>query len=72
MSLELLLKLVACFGPTICSTISAPPSVGVDLHQEERYIPQSSNSAILITSLSLTWKDGYEELVFNHMIYIYI
>ncbi|XP_057544179.1 katanin p80 WD40 repeat-containing subunit B1 homolog KTN80.2-like isoform X2 [Amaranthus tricolor] len=36
MSLELLLKLVACFGPTICSTISAPPSVGVDLHQEER------------------------------------
>ena len=38
MSLELLLKFVACFGPTIRSTISAPPAVGVDLHQEERYI----------------------------------
>ncbi|KAK9681854.1 hypothetical protein RND81_10G032000 [Saponaria officinalis] len=36
MSLEMLLKLVALFGPTIRSTISAPPSVGVDLHQEER------------------------------------
>uniref|UniRef100_A0A803LPQ0 Katanin p80 WD40 repeat-containing subunit B1 homolog n=1 Tax=Chenopodium quinoa TaxID=63459 RepID=A0A803LPQ0_CHEQI len=36
MSLELLLKLVAFLGPTIRSTISAPPSVGVDLHQEER------------------------------------
>lgn len=36
MSLEMLLKLVAAFGPTIRSTISAPPSVGVDLHQEER------------------------------------
>ncbi|XP_057537542.1 katanin p80 WD40 repeat-containing subunit B1 homolog KTN80.2-like isoform X2 [Amaranthus tricolor] len=36
MSLELLLKFVACFGPTIRSTISAPPAVGVDLHQEER------------------------------------
>ncbi|KAL2932128.1 Katanin p80 WD40 repeat-containing subunit B1-like protein [Bienertia sinuspersici] len=36
MTLEMLLKLVASFGPTIRSTISAPPSVGVDLHQEER------------------------------------
>lgn len=36
LSLELLLKLVALFGSTIRSTISAPPSVGVDLHQEER------------------------------------
>ncbi|KNA03739.1 hypothetical protein SOVF_206220 isoform B [Spinacia oleracea] len=36
MSLELLLKLVACYGPTIRSTISAPRCVGVDLHQEER------------------------------------
>ncbi|KAH9611837.1 hypothetical protein KSS87_019516 [Heliosperma pusillum] len=36
MSLEMLLKLVALFGPTIQSTISAPPSVGVDLHKEER------------------------------------
>lgn len=36
MSLEMLLKLVAAFGPTIRSTISAPPAVGVDLHQEQR------------------------------------
>ncbi|KAL9236752.1 hypothetical protein vseg_011386 [Gypsophila vaccaria] len=36
MSLEILLKLVALFGSTIRSTIAAPPSVGVDLHQEER------------------------------------
>lgn len=36
MSLEMLLKLVAVFGPTICSTISAPRGVGVDLHQEQR------------------------------------
>ncbi|RDX68901.1 Katanin p80 WD40 repeat-containing subunit B1-like protein [Mucuna pruriens] len=35
-SLDMLLKLVAVFGPTIRSTVSAPPSVGVDLHQEER------------------------------------
>ncbi|XP_061363012.1 katanin p80 WD40 repeat-containing subunit B1 homolog KTN80.1-like isoform X2 [Gastrolobium bilobum] len=35
-SLDMLLKLVAVFGATIRSTISAPPSVGVDLHQEER------------------------------------
>ncbi|KAK9714737.1 hypothetical protein RND81_06G116000 [Saponaria officinalis] len=36
MSLETLFKLVAIFGPIIRSTISAPPCVGVDLHQEER------------------------------------
>ncbi|KAL9271004.1 Katanin p80 WD40 repeat-containing subunit B1 homolog KTN80.2-like protein [Drosera capensis] len=36
MSLEMLLKLVAVFGPTICSTISGPRGVGVDLHQEQR------------------------------------
>ncbi|XP_061355797.1 katanin p80 WD40 repeat-containing subunit B1 homolog KTN80.2-like [Gastrolobium bilobum] len=35
-SLDMLLKLVAVFGPTIRSTISAPPSVGVDLHAEQR------------------------------------
>uniref|UniRef100_A0A7N0TJB9 Katanin p80 WD40 repeat-containing subunit B1 homolog n=1 Tax=Kalanchoe fedtschenkoi TaxID=63787 RepID=A0A7N0TJB9_KALFE len=35
-SLELLLKLVAVFGPMIFATASAPPSVGVDLHAEER------------------------------------
>ncbi|KAI4299319.1 hypothetical protein L6164_032788 [Bauhinia variegata] len=35
-SLDLLLKLIAVFGPIIHSTISAPPSVGVDLHREER------------------------------------
>jgi len=35
-SLDMLLKLVAVFGPTIRATVSAPPSVGVDLHQEER------------------------------------
>ncbi|XP_054802300.1 katanin p80 WD40 repeat-containing subunit B1 homolog KTN80.2 isoform X2 [Prosopis cineraria] len=35
-SLDLQLKLVAVFGPTINSTIKAPPSVGVDLHAEQR------------------------------------
>ncbi|XP_047147902.1 katanin p80 WD40 repeat-containing subunit B1 homolog KTN80.2-like isoform X1 [Vigna umbellata] len=35
-SLDMLLKLVVVFGPTIRSTISAPPSVGVDLHAEQR------------------------------------
>ncbi|KAL2627236.1 hypothetical protein AAZX31_07G177000 [Glycine max] len=35
-SLDMLLKLVAVFGPTVRSTISAPPSVGVDLHAEQR------------------------------------
>ncbi|XP_020222780.1 katanin p80 WD40 repeat-containing subunit B1 homolog isoform X2 [Cajanus cajan] len=35
-SLDMLLKLVAVFGPTIRSTISAPPSIGVDLHAEQR------------------------------------
>ncbi|KAJ9136215.1 hypothetical protein P3X46_033314 [Hevea brasiliensis] len=35
-SLEMLLKLVAVFGPVVCSTISAPPAVGVDLHAEQR------------------------------------
>ncbi|XP_023770834.1 katanin p80 WD40 repeat-containing subunit B1 homolog KTN80.3 isoform X1 [Lactuca sativa] len=36
-SLEMLLKLVAVFGPLITSTISTPPSVGVDLHAEKRF-----------------------------------
>lgn len=35
-SLELLLKLVAVFGPVVRSAVAAPPSVGVDLHAEER------------------------------------
>ncbi|KAI3778604.1 hypothetical protein L2E82_07985 [Cichorium intybus] len=35
-SLEMLLKLVAVFGPVIISTISAAPTVGVDLHAEKR------------------------------------
>ncbi|KVH96988.1 G-protein beta WD-40 repeat-containing protein [Cynara cardunculus var. scolymus] len=35
-SLEMLLKLVAVFGPVVSSTISAPPAVGVDLHAEKR------------------------------------
>ncbi|MED6182410.1 hypothetical protein PIB30_028274 [Stylosanthes scabra] len=35
-SLDMLLKLVAVFGPTIRATVSAPPSVGVDLHREQR------------------------------------
>ncbi|XP_031248266.1 katanin p80 WD40 repeat-containing subunit B1 homolog isoform X3 [Pistacia vera] len=35
-SLEMLLKLVAVFGPMIHSTVSAPPAVGVDLHLEQR------------------------------------
>ncbi|KAI3498821.1 hypothetical protein L1887_34607 [Cichorium endivia] len=35
-SLEMLLKLVAVFGPVITSTITAPPTVGVDLHAEKR------------------------------------
>ncbi|KAK4271465.1 hypothetical protein QN277_020159 [Acacia crassicarpa] len=36
LSLDLQLKLVSVFGPTIHSTIRAPPSVGVDLHAEQR------------------------------------
>ncbi|XP_015943417.1 katanin p80 WD40 repeat-containing subunit B1 homolog KTN80.1 [Arachis duranensis] len=36
LSLDMLLKLVAVFGPTIRATVSAPPSVGVDLHREQR------------------------------------
>ncbi|KAI7745792.1 hypothetical protein M8C21_020478 [Ambrosia artemisiifolia] len=35
-SLQMLLKLLAVFGPVISSTISAPPAVGVDLHAEKR------------------------------------
>ncbi|XP_028096355.1 katanin p80 WD40 repeat-containing subunit B1-like isoform X4 [Camellia sinensis] len=35
-SLEMLLKLVAVFGPVVHSTISASPAVGVDLHAEQR------------------------------------
>lgn len=35
-SLEMLLKLVAVFGPVISSTIAAPRVVGVDLHAEQR------------------------------------
>ncbi|XP_050371503.1 katanin p80 WD40 repeat-containing subunit B1 homolog KTN80.2-like isoform X2 [Argentina anserina] len=35
-SLEMLLKLVAVFGPVIRSTISAPPAVGVNLVAEQR------------------------------------
>ncbi|XP_071714415.1 katanin p80 WD40 repeat-containing subunit B1 homolog KTN80.2-like [Rutidosis leptorrhynchoides] len=35
-SLELLLKLVAVFGPVINSAVSAPPTVGVNLHAEKR------------------------------------
>ncbi|CAL2251602.1 unnamed protein product [Prunus armeniaca] len=36
LSLEMLLKLVAVFGPVIHSTISAPPAVGVNLQAEQR------------------------------------
>lgn len=50
-SLDMLLKFVVVFGPTIRSTISAPPSVGVDLHAEQRW-PSSST----IMSLSLSHK----------------
>ncbi|GMP72579.1 hypothetical protein CsSME_00030557 [Camellia sinensis var. sinensis] len=35
-SLEMLLKLVAVFGPVVRSTISAPPVIGPDLHAEKR------------------------------------
>ncbi|KAF9672294.1 hypothetical protein SADUNF_Sadunf11G0026400 [Salix dunnii] len=35
-SLEMLLKLVAVFGPVIRSAVSSPPVVGVDLHAEQR------------------------------------
>ncbi|KAM0048792.1 putative transcription factor WD40-like family [Helianthus debilis subsp. tardiflorus] len=35
-SLQMLLKLVAVFGPVINSTISAPPAVGVDLRADKR------------------------------------
>ncbi|XP_028106307.1 katanin p80 WD40 repeat-containing subunit B1 homolog isoform X2 [Camellia sinensis] len=35
-SLEMLLKLVAVFGPVVRSAISAPPVIGPDLHAEKR------------------------------------
>lgn len=35
-SLEMLLKLVAVFGPVIQSAVSAPPVVGIDLHADQR------------------------------------
>ncbi|XP_071729810.1 katanin p80 WD40 repeat-containing subunit B1 homolog KTN80.2-like isoform X2 [Rutidosis leptorrhynchoides] len=35
-SLELLLKFVAVFGPVVNSTVTAPPTVVVDLHAEKR------------------------------------
>lgn len=38
MSLEMLLKLVAVFGPVIRSTVSASPAVGVDLQAEQRFL----------------------------------
>ncbi|XP_031392296.1 katanin p80 WD40 repeat-containing subunit B1 homolog isoform X1 [Punica granatum] len=36
LSLEMLLKLVAVFGSLVFATVSAPPTVGVDLHAEQR------------------------------------
>lgn len=36
-SLEMLHKLVRTFGPVIHSTLSAGPSVGVDLQAEQRF-----------------------------------
>ncbi|KAG9145548.1 hypothetical protein Leryth_025528 [Lithospermum erythrorhizon] len=35
-SLEMLLKLVAVFGSVVYATVSAPRTIGVDLHAEER------------------------------------
>ncbi|KAI6705045.1 hypothetical protein NL676_008007 [Syzygium grande] len=35
-SLEMLLKFVAVFGSVVRSTVSAPPTIGVDLHAEQR------------------------------------
>ncbi|KAL2484041.1 Transducin/WD40 repeat-like superfamily protein [Forsythia ovata] len=35
-SLEMLLKLVAVFGPVVRSTVSVSPAIGVDLHAEQR------------------------------------
>ncbi|XP_014756269.1 katanin p80 WD40 repeat-containing subunit B1 homolog isoform X1 [Brachypodium distachyon] len=36
-ALGMILKLVKSFGPTICSTLSAAPPVGVDLEAEQRF-----------------------------------
>ncbi|XP_030480281.2 katanin p80 WD40 repeat-containing subunit B1 homolog KTN80.1 isoform X2 [Cannabis sativa] len=36
LSMEILIKLVAVFGPVITSAISTPRAVGVDLHAEQR------------------------------------
>ncbi|RVW46324.1 Katanin p80 WD40 repeat-containing subunit B1-like [Vitis vinifera] len=36
LSLDMLLKLVAVFGPVIHSAISAPPAIGVNLQAEHR------------------------------------
>ncbi|KAK4421236.1 Katanin p80 WD40 repeat-containing subunit B1 [Sesamum alatum] len=35
-SLEMLLKLISAYGAVIRSTVSAPPTVGIDLHAQER------------------------------------
>ena len=57
-SMEMLLKLVAVFGPVIRTTVSAPRSVGVDLHAEQRcywlifiygYLPFSFSSIMGLT-----------------------
>lgn len=55
MSLEMLLKLVAVFGPVIHSTISAPPAVGVDLHAEQRFDNLCGSSDILLLLLGWVW-----------------
>ena len=48
LSLEMLLKLVAVFGPVIRSTVSAPPAVGVDLHAEQRFYFFQNNVDIFL------------------------
>lgn len=39
-ALQLLGKLVETFGPVIHATRASSPSLGVDLHAEQRYEPQ--------------------------------
>jgi hypothetical protein len=60
-SLDMLLKFVAVFGSTINATVSAPPSVGVDLHREERCVTFSLNFPFsILCSLYVDKSNLYE------------
>lgn len=51
LSLEMLLKLVAVFGSVVFATVSATPTVGVDLHAEQRFGPCFGAACMFVTFL---------------------